>query len=66
MRRSRGRLTLGVHKIPFLEFSPSPHGMDGRRAVGYQSPEAIEEILRILRLHLGLKPERTSIVAVAR
>jgi hypothetical protein len=22
MRRSRGRLTLGVHKIPFLEFSP--------------------------------------------
>jgi len=23
MRRSRGRLTLGVHKIPFLEFSPS-------------------------------------------
>jgi hypothetical protein len=24
MRRSRGRLTLGVHKIPFLEFSPNP------------------------------------------
>ena len=22
MRRSRGRLTLGVHKIPFLEFFP--------------------------------------------
>jgi hypothetical protein len=22
MRRSRGRLTLGVHKFPFLEFSP--------------------------------------------
>jgi hypothetical protein len=32
---------------------------------GYQSAEAIEELLRILRLHLGLKPERTSTTAVA-
>jgi hypothetical protein len=32
---------------------------------GYQSPEAIEELLRILRLHLGSKPMRTAAVATA-
>jgi pimeloyl-ACP methyl ester carboxylesterase len=32
---------------------------------GYQSPEAIEELLRILRLHLGLKAEPMHKVAVA-
>jgi hypothetical protein len=29
MRRSRGRLTLGVHKISFLEFSPVTIGKTG-------------------------------------
>src|ERR1700730_13924696 len=29
----------------------------------YQSPEAIDELLRVLRLHLGLKAESTNIVA---
>ena len=32
---------------------------------GYQSPEAIEELLRILRLHLGLKAEPMHKVAAA-
>jgi pimeloyl-ACP methyl ester carboxylesterase len=32
---------------------------------GYQSPEAIDELLRILRLHLGLKAEPTNILAVS-
>jgi pimeloyl-ACP methyl ester carboxylesterase len=32
---------------------------------GYQSPEAIEELLRILRLHLGLKSESTLKVAAS-
>jgi len=33
---------------------------------GYQSPEAIEELLRILRLHLGLKSELRHQVATSR
>ena len=32
---------------------------------GYQSPEAIDELLRILRLHAGLKAEATHHVAVS-
>ena len=32
---------------------------------GYQSPEAIDELLRILRLHVGLKAEPTHKVAAA-
>src|SRR6202023_3809049 len=32
---------------------------------GYQSPEAIDELLRILRLHAGLKAEPTHNVAVS-
>ena len=39
MRRSRGRLTLGVHKIPFLEFSPgcSLQGLSSGRIVAIQT-----------------------------
>jgi hypothetical protein len=32
---------------------------------GYQSPEAINELVRILRLHVGLKAEPTLKVAAA-
>jgi hypothetical protein len=32
---------------------------------GYQSPESIAELLRILRLHLGLKAERLHMVTAS-
>jgi hypothetical protein len=55
----RSPVLIGLDKLPI---KAPYHSIIGG---GYQSPEAIEELLRILRLHLGLKAEPMHKVAAA-
>jgi hypothetical protein len=52
-------------RLTLCQAAPEKHIAEGWRTEdsGCQSPEAIEELLRILRIHLGLKSEPTLKVA---
>jgi len=49
MRRSRGRLTLGVHKILFLEFSPI-------KASPIEIPKAVPTPIGFIHISTQLRP----------